>query len=126
MEELVIMCSSRTLTGANRKRCREDALLLQSVIDSSGLGYIVDTRSKQYAQQTRMTEGRLESRSSYSCWKRLHCQLERRKVPQESLIKLVEACGDHSHSVDCLLSKLENSQFFHGLHTHPLSMFGIL
>uniref|UniRef100_A0A674EPL2 Zgc:154055 n=1 Tax=Salmo trutta TaxID=8032 RepID=A0A674EPL2_SALTR len=116
---MVIMCSSRTLTGANWKRCRVDALLLQSVIDSSGLGYIFDTRSKQYAPQTRMTEGRFESRSSYSSWKRLHCQLER-KVLQESLIKLVEACGDHSHSVDCLLSKLENSQFFHGLHTHPL------
>ena len=71
------MRSSQPLTGANRKRCREDELLLQAVIDGSGLGYIIDTRSNQQAQQARMTGGGFESKSSYSCWKRLHRQLER-------------------------------------------------
>ncbi|CAB1330783.1 unnamed protein product [Coregonus sp. 'balchen'] len=74
---MVIMRSSQPLTGANRKRCREDELLLQAVIDGSGLGYIIDTRSNQQAQQARMTGGGFESKSSYSCWKRLHRQLER-------------------------------------------------
>ncbi|KAM9433516.1 myotubularin-related protein 9 isoform 2-T2 [Salvelinus alpinus] len=122
---MVIMRSSQPLTGANRKRCREDELLLQAVIDGSGLGYIIDTRSNQQAQQARMTGGGFESKSSYSCWKRLHRQLERGKVLQESLIKLVEACGDHSHSVDRWLSKLENSKWLSHVHT-ALATAGLL
>lgn len=73
----VIMRSSQPLTGANRKRCREDEHLLQAVIDGSDKGYIIDTRSSQQAQQARMTGGGFESKSSYSCWKRLHRQMER-------------------------------------------------
>ncbi|XP_067099285.1 myotubularin-related protein 9-like isoform X1 [Osmerus mordax] len=113
---MVIMRSSQPLTGANRKRCREDELLLQAVIDGSEKGYIIDTRSSQQAQQARMTGGGFESKSSYSCWKRLHRQLERGKVLQESLIKLMEACGDHSDSVDRWLSKLENSKWLSHVH----------
>ena len=51
------MRSSQPLTGANRKRCQEDELLLQAVIDGSDKGYIIDTRSSQQAQQARMTAG---------------------------------------------------------------------
>ena len=40
----------------------------------------------------------------------------RGKVLQESLIKLVEACGDHSDSVDRWLSKLENSKWLSHVH----------
>uniref|UniRef100_A0A6Q2X7Q9 Myotubularin phosphatase domain-containing protein n=1 Tax=Esox lucius TaxID=8010 RepID=A0A6Q2X7Q9_ESOLU len=99
----VIMRSSQPLSGANRKRCREDELLLQAVIDGSELGYIIDTRSSQQAQQARMTGGGFESKSCYRGWKRLHRQLEKGKVLQESLIKLVEACGDQSHSIAMLM-----------------------
>ncbi|KAL0969238.1 hypothetical protein UPYG_G00224340 [Umbra pygmaea] len=108
---MVIMRSSQPLTGTNKKRCKEDELLLQAVIDGSDLGYIIDTRSPQQAQQARMTGGGFESKSNYSGWKRLNRQLERGKVLQESLIKLVEACGDSSHNVDRWLSKLENSKW---------------
>lgn len=71
------MRSSQPLTGANRKRCREDEQLLQAVIDGSDKGYIIDTRSSQQALQARMTGGGLESKSCYSSWKRLQRQMER-------------------------------------------------
>lgn len=155
------MRSSQPLTGANRKRCKEDELLLQAVIDSSELGYIMDLRSAQQAQQARMTGGGFESKSCYNHWKRLHRLHERwagvvqyvfpksdlqydttylktgctsktyvmciyrGKVLQESLIKLVEACADSSHSVDRWLSKLENSKWLSHVHI-ALSTAGLI
>lgn len=71
------MRSSQPLTGPNRRRCREDEHLLQAVIDASDKGYIIDTRSSQQAQQARMAGGGFESKSSYSCWKRLHRPMEK-------------------------------------------------
>ncbi|TRY98015.1 hypothetical protein DNTS_032621 [Danionella cerebrum] len=105
---MVIMRSSQPLTGANRKRCAGDELLLQAVIDGSELGYIIDLRSAQQAQQTRVTGGGFEG-----------------KVLQESLIKLVEACGDLSHNVERWLSKLENSKWLSHVHS-ALSTAGLL
>lgn len=122
---MVIMRSSQPLTGANRKRCKEDELLLQAVIDGSDKGYIIDTRSSQQAQQARMTGGGFESKSCYSHWKRLHRQMERGKALQESLIKLVEACGDESNNMDRWLSKLENSKWLSYVQT-ALSTAGLL
>ncbi|KAF7202091.1 myotubularin-related protein 9 isoform X1 [Nothobranchius furzeri] len=122
---MVIMRSSQPLTGANRKRCKEDELLLQAVIDGSDKGYIIDTRSSQQVQQARMTGGGFESKSCYIGWKRLHKQMERGKVLQESLIKLVEACGDESHNMDRWLSKLENSKWLSHVQT-ALSTAGLL
>ncbi|MEQ2220206.1 hypothetical protein ILYODFUR_002987 [Ilyodon furcidens] len=122
---MVIMRSSQPLTGANRKRCKEDELLLQAVIEDSDKGFIIDTRSSQQVQQARMTGGGFESKSFYNCWKRLHRQMERGKVLQESLIKLVEACSDESHNVDRWLSKLENSKWLSHVQT-ALSTAGLL
>ncbi len=154
------MRSSQPLTGANRKRCREDEHLLQAVIDGSDKGYIIDTRSSQQALQARMTGGGFESKSWYSSWKRLHRQMERfvcfngsgccspfydtnpshqinllhftffvcvyrGKALQESLIKLVEACGDEAHNMDRWLSKLENSKWLSHVQT-ALSTAGLL
>ncbi|KAL4597399.1 myotubularin-related protein 9-like isoform X4 [Arapaima gigas] len=107
----VIMRSSQPLQGANRKRCREDERLLQAVIESSSLGYIIDTRSAPLAQQARMTGGGFESKANYSPWRRLHRHLDKGKVLQESLTKLVEACSDQSHSMDRWLSRLEASRW---------------
>lgn len=73
----MIMRSSQPLTGPNRRRCGEDEHLLQAVIDGSDKGYIIDTRSSQQAQQARMAGGGFESKSSYSCWKRLHRPMEK-------------------------------------------------
>jgi len=49
----------------------------------------------------------------------------RGKVLQESLIKLVEACSDPSHSVDRWLSKLENSKWLSHVHS-ALSTAGLV
>ncbi|XP_060919189.1 myotubularin-related protein 9-like isoform X1 [Labrus mixtus] len=124
---MVIMHSSQPLPGANRKRCKEDEDLLQAVLDGSDKGYIIDTRSSQQATQARMTGGGFESKSSYSCWKRLHRQMEKcvGKALQESLIKLVEACGDESNNMDRWLSKLENSKWLSYVQT-ALSTAGLL
>ncbi|XP_037550657.1 myotubularin-related protein 9 [Nematolebias whitei] len=122
---MVIMRSSQPLVGANKKRCKEDELLLQAVIDGSDKGYVIDTRSSQQVQRARMTGGGFESKSSYDHWKRLHKQMERGKALQESLIKLVEACGDESHNMDRWLSKLENSKWLSHVQT-ALSTAGLL
>ncbi|XP_041828840.1 myotubularin-related protein 9 isoform X3 [Melanotaenia boesemani] len=122
---MVIMRSSQPLTGANKKRCSEDELLLQAVIDGSDKGYIIDTRSSQQVQQARMTGGGFESKACYERWKRLHRQMEKGKALQESLIKLVEACGDESHNMDRWLSKLENSKWLSHVQT-ALSTAGLL
>ncbi|XP_072221861.1 myotubularin-related protein 9 isoform X2 [Leuresthes tenuis] len=122
---MVIMRSSQPLTGANRKRCKEDELLLQAVIDGSDKGYIIDTRSSQQVQQARMMGGGFESKSCYDGWKRLHRQMEKGKALQESLIKLVEACRDESHNMDRWLSKLENSKWLSHVQT-ALSTAGLL
>lgn len=108
---MVIMRSSQPLVGAHRRRCKEDELLLQAVLGGSDLGYIVDTRSAQLAKQATLIGGGSESKSNYINWKRLHRNLERGKVLQESLIKLVEACNDQSNNMDRWLSKLENSKW---------------
>lgn len=71
------MRSGQPLIGANKRRCKADEDLLQAVIQSSDKGFIIDTRSSQQAQQARMAGGGFESKSSYSCWKRLHRQMER-------------------------------------------------
>ncbi|XP_049597079.1 myotubularin-related protein 9 isoform X3 [Syngnathus scovelli] len=122
---MVILRSGQPLTGANRKRCMEDELLLQTVIGDSGKGYIIDTRSAQQAQQARMMGGGFESKSFYSNWKRLHRHMERGKTLQESLIKLVDAYGDKSPNMDRWLSKLENSKWMSHVQT-ALSTAGLL
>ncbi|XP_061698995.1 myotubularin-related protein 9 isoform X2 [Syngnathoides biaculeatus] len=122
---MVILRSGQPLTGANRKRCIEDELLLQAVIADSDKGYIIDTRSAQQAQQARMMGGGFESKPCYSSWKRLHRPMERGKTLQESLIKLVEACGDKSPNMDRWLSKLENSKWLSHVQT-ALSTAGLL
>lgn len=71
------MRSGQPLIGANKRRCKADEDLLQAVIQGSDKGFIIDTRSSQQAQQARMAGGGFESKSSYSCWKRLHRQMER-------------------------------------------------
>ncbi|XP_072313561.1 myotubularin-related protein 9 isoform X2 [Eucyclogobius newberryi] len=122
---MVIMRSSQPLIGANRKRCGEDERLLQAVIGSSDKGYIIDTRSSQQSQQARMTGGGFEPKSCYSSWRRLHRHMEKGKTLQESLIKLVEACGDESHNMDRWLSKLENSKWLSHVQT-ALSTAGLV
>lgn len=73
----VMLRSSQPLTGPNRKRCREDEMLLGTVLEEGERGFIIDTRSAQAAKQARMTGGGTEPKSSYPQWRRLHRPLER-------------------------------------------------
>ncbi|XP_067167767.1 myotubularin-related protein 9-like isoform X2 [Apteryx mantelli] len=107
----VMLRSSQPLTGPNRKRCREDELLLGTVLDEGERGFIIDTRSAQAAKQARMTGGGTEPKSSYPRWKRLHRPLERGRPLQESFIKLVDACNDTSLTMDRWLSRLESCRW---------------
>ncbi|XP_062449826.1 myotubularin-related protein 9-like isoform X2 [Rhea pennata] len=104
--------SSQPLTGPNRKRCREDELLLATVLEEEGeRGFIIDTRSAQAAKQARVTGGGTEPKSSYPRWKRLHRPLERGRPLQESFVKLVDACSDTSLTMDRWLSRLESCRW---------------
>ncbi|XP_072404014.1 myotubularin-related protein 9-like isoform X3 [Chiloscyllium punctatum] len=108
---MVIMRSSQPLTGANGKRCKEDEQYLAAVLHPDKKGYIIDTRSTQAAHQAKVKGGGFESKTKYHNWKRLHRSIERGRVLQESLIKLVDACNDQSNSIDRWLSKLEASKW---------------
>ncbi|XP_006003301.1 myotubularin-related protein 9-like [Latimeria chalumnae] len=108
---MVILRSSQPLVGANGRRCKEDEVLLSSALNQAEQGYIIDTRSTQVAQQAKVMGGGFESKSNYPKWKRFHRSLERGRVLQESLMKLVEACNDQSHNMDRWLNKLENSKW---------------
>ncbi|NXY51968.1 MTMR9 protein, partial [Ceuthmochares aereus] len=103
--------SGQPLTGPNRKRCREDELLLGTILDEGEQGFVIDTRSAQAAKQARMTGGGTEPKSSYPQWRRLHRPLERGRLLQESFTKLVEACNDASVSMDRWLSRLESCRW---------------
>lgn len=59
-----------------------------------------------------------------SCYDDISCVF-RGKALQESLIKVVEACGDGSHNMDRWLSKLENSKWLANVQT-ALSTAGLL
>uniref|UniRef100_A0A6J0UDD6 Myotubularin-related protein 9-like isoform X1 n=2 Tax=Pogona vitticeps TaxID=103695 RepID=A0A6J0UDD6_9SAUR len=108
---MVMLRSSQPLVGPNRKRCREDELLLSAMLEGGGRGFILDTRSAQAAKQAQMMGGGTEHRSSYPGWKRLHRPLERGRPLQESFVKLVEACNDPSLNMDRWLTKLEASRW---------------
>ncbi|KAM6314049.1 LOW QUALITY PROTEIN: myotubularin-related protein 9-like [Podargus strigoides] len=103
--------SSQPLTGPNRKRCREDEVLLGTVLDEGERGFVIDTRSAQAAKQARMTGGGTEPKSSYPQWRRLHRPLERGRPLQESFIKLMEACNDTSINMDRWLNRLESCRW---------------
>uniref|UniRef100_UPI00398E8791 myotubularin-related protein 9-like isoform X2 n=1 Tax=Pristiophorus japonicus TaxID=55135 RepID=UPI00398E8791 len=108
---MVIMRSSQPLTGANGKRCKEDESFLAAVLQADKEGYIIDTRSIQAAHQAKVKGGGFESKANYQNWKRLHRPIDRGRVLQESLSKLVDACNDQSNSIDRWLSKLEASKW---------------
>ncbi|XP_077006602.1 myotubularin-related protein 9-like isoform X2 [Tamandua tetradactyla] len=106
----VLLRSSQPLTGPQKRRCREDELLLRAVLAGArpeARGFILDTRSAQEAKQARITGGGTEAKAAYPGWKRLHRPLERGRPLQESFVCLVEACGDPEQSMDHWLSRLE-------------------
>ncbi|XP_052327609.1 LOW QUALITY PROTEIN: myotubularin-related protein 9-like [Oncorhynchus keta] len=108
---MVMMRSGQPLTGTNGRRCKEDEKLINATLRAGKRGYIIDTRTVSVAQQAKARGGGFESEANYPQWRRIHKAIERSSILQESLIKLVEACNDQSHSMDRWLSKLEASNW---------------
>ncbi|KAL0967099.1 hypothetical protein UPYG_G00247800 [Umbra pygmaea] len=108
---MVMMRSGQPLTGTNGRRCKEDEKLINATLRAGKRGYIIDTRTVTMAQQAKARGGGIESEANYPQWRRIHKAIERFTTLQESLIKLVDACNDQSHSMDRWLSKLEASNW---------------
>ncbi|XP_077076369.1 myotubularin-related protein 9 isoform X1 [Siphateles boraxobius] len=108
---MVMMRAAQPLTGTNGRRCKEDEKLINATLCAGKRGYIIDTRTIAVAQQAKARGGGFEQEANYPQWRRIHKAIERSNVLQESLIKLVEACNDQSHSMDRWLSKLEASNW---------------
>uniref|UniRef100_A0A8C2D7F2 Myotubularin-related protein 9 n=1 Tax=Cyprinus carpio TaxID=7962 RepID=A0A8C2D7F2_CYPCA len=111
LESMVMMRAAQPLTGTNGRRCKEDEKLINATLCAGKRGYIIDTRTIAVAQQAKTRGGGFEQEANYPQWRRIHKAIERSNVLQDSLIKLVEACNDQSHSMDRWLSKLEASNW---------------
>ncbi|XP_026050888.1 myotubularin-related protein 9-like [Carassius auratus] len=108
---MVMMRAAQPLIGTNGRRCKEDEKLINATLCAGKRGYIIDTRTIAVAQQAKARGGGFEQEANYPQWRRIHKAIERSNVLQDSLIKLVEACNDQSHSMDRWLSKLEASNW---------------
>ncbi|XP_028857836.1 myotubularin-related protein 9 [Denticeps clupeoides] len=108
---MVMMRAGQPLIGPNGRRCKEDEKLINATLRAGKRGYIIDTRATAVAQQAKARGGGFEQEANYPQWRRIHKTIERYSVLQDSLIKLVEACNDQSHSMDRWLSKLEASNW---------------
>ncbi|KAF5906531.1 myotubularin-related protein 9, partial [Clarias magur] len=108
---MVMMRAGQPLIGTNGRRCKEDEKLINATLRAGKRGYIIDTRTVAVAQQAKTRGGGFEQEANYPQWRRIHKAIERSNFLQESLIKLVEACNDHSNSMDRWLSKLEASNW---------------
>ncbi|XP_064597583.1 myotubularin-related protein 9-like [Liolophura sinensis] len=107
----VMMRSSQPLTGPNGKRCKEDERLVNAVLGIGKRGYIIDTRSPNWAKLAQAKGGGFEPEAHYPQWRRIHHPIARGQVLHESLIKLIEACNESNASMDKWLSKLESSNW---------------
>ncbi|XP_026481197.1 myotubularin-related protein 9-like [Ctenocephalides felis] len=106
----VLLRSSQPLVGSNLRRCRQDELILNSILFFDKRGYIIDTRSTNLLSHCKSKGGGSEPDQHYTQWKKLHRPLD--KVSHgllESLTKLVEACNDTGCSSDKWISRLESS-----------------
>ncbi|VDP07163.1 unnamed protein product [Soboliphyme baturini] len=78
----LIRCS-QPLVGPSNRRCKQDELLLNSMLVSSSRGYIVDTRCLAAAQSARSKGGGCEQEVFYPRWKRIHRAVPRRQAVQD-------------------------------------------
>ncbi|KAK3542137.1 hypothetical protein QTP86_016465 [Hemibagrus guttatus] len=108
---MVMMRAGQPLTSTSGRRCKEDEKLINATLRAGKRGYIIDTRTLAVAQQAKTRGGGYEHEANYPQWRRINKAIERYNILQESLIKLVEACNDHSNSMDRWLSKLEASNW---------------
>lgn len=84
--------SGQPLLGNNKKRCKEDELLLNSSLPAGKKGYIYDLRDAKDLKGAVSKGGGYETDANYPLWKRVNRHLERPEALQSSLNKLVDAC----------------------------------
>lgn len=98
--------SAQPLIGPTNRRCKEDEVILNSMLSKFSKGLIFDTRPKLLAQTSRGKGGGCESQMFYSQWKYVNGNVPRIGDLRESLTRLIEACIENSHN---FLTRLANS-----------------
>ncbi|VDK42562.1 unnamed protein product [Anisakis simplex] len=101
----IVRCGQPLIGPANR-RCKEDETILKALLSSTSKGVIIDTRSKQLAQNAKSKGGGCEPLINYSQWKYVHSVVPRCREFRDALKKLVELCSEVNPSCDRWLSKL--------------------
>ncbi|KAK9888510.1 hypothetical protein WA026_000761 [Henosepilachna vigintioctopunctata] len=111
----VLLRSSQPMLNNSNRRSRADEKILNAVLGQSKKGYIIDTRSTNYANNCKAKGGGTEPESHYTQWKRVHKGMDKISKCNGSLLdnlaKLIEACIDTNCSSDKWLSRLENSNW---------------
>lgn len=111
----ILLRSSQPLLNNNNRRSRSDEKILNAVLGINSKGYIVDTRSPNYANQCKTKGGGTEPDGYYPQWRRIHKALD--KISNcsgallESFSKLMDACNDVNCSSDKWMSRLESSNW---------------
>uniref|UniRef100_A0A0N5AGS3 Myotubularin phosphatase domain-containing protein n=1 Tax=Syphacia muris TaxID=451379 RepID=A0A0N5AGS3_9BILA len=106
--KLIVHCG-QPLIGPTNRRCKEDEIIINSLLPSSSKGVIVDVRSKQIGQGAKAKGGGCEPQVYYSQWKYIHSAVPRIREIRDSLTKLVEVCNEPIQSMDRWLSKINAS-----------------
>ncbi|MFH4977553.1 hypothetical protein AB6A40_004262 [Gnathostoma spinigerum] len=101
----IIRCG-QPLIGPTNRRCKEDETILNSLLPSSSRGVIIDTRTKQIAQNARNKGGGCEPQMFYSQWKYIYSPIPRIKEIRDALTKLMDICNEPNPVMDRWLSKL--------------------
>ncbi|CAD6185600.1 unnamed protein product [Caenorhabditis auriculariae] len=104
----VIMRCGQPLIGPTNRRCREDEVIINSLLTISK-GFIIDTRSKTVANAAKAKGGGTEPQGCYAQFRYVHCATPRIKEMHDALARMVEACNDGSVSTDKWLMRLSNS-----------------
>lgn len=73
----ILLRSSQPLLHNNSRRCRSDEKILNSVLGPNKKGYIIDTRSTNYASHSKTKGGGTEPESIYNQWRRVHKNLDK-------------------------------------------------
>ncbi|KAL3282217.1 hypothetical protein HHI36_005411 [Cryptolaemus montrouzieri] len=111
----VLLRSSQPMLNNSNRRSRADEKILNAVLGQSRKGYIIDTRSANYANNCKAKGGGTEPDGHYTQWKRVHQGMDKISKCNGSLLdnlgKLVDACNDTNCSSDKWLSKLESSNW---------------
>ncbi|KAK4879296.1 hypothetical protein RN001_007442 [Aquatica leii] len=111
----VLLRSSQPLLNNSNKRSRSDEKILNAVLGTTTKGYIIDTRSSNYANQCKAKGGGTEPDCNYPQWRRIHKSLDKisncNGTVLESFSKLMDAVNDGTCSTDKWMSRLESSNW---------------